>query len=197
MWLAAATVGVTIMPLIMRFAATLDSYSIVAMIDVALVLLTIPQRVGTVIVSAVVPHATKALGKADGLTLTITRREHFVMILPFAVAALIVACTPAVGWGFDLLGRPEYAKATGFLALALLAGPARILYGLVQGVLIAHGEGRFLAVNALLITAVASSVIFTATALGSTMAAFAAFSAACWAVYLSGLLRINHLTVRA
>jgi O-antigen/teichoic acid export membrane protein len=194
LWLGAATVGVTIMPLVMRFAAALDSYSIVAMIDVALVLLTIPQRVGTVIVAAVVPHATRALGEGDGIDLTITRREHAILIIPFVIASLIVAFTPLIGWGFDLLGRPEYSKAAGFLALALLAGPARILYGLVQGVLIAHNEGRFLAVNALVITSVASGLIFATTALGHTMVAFAIFVVACWAVYLNGLTRIHRLT---
>ncbi len=193
MWISAATIGVTVMPLVMRFAAALDSYSIVAMVDVALVLLSIPQRVGTVIVSAVVPHATRALGTHDKVDLLISRREHLVMIVPFVALAAAVAFSPLVRWTFDLLGRPGYAKAAPFLALALLAGPARILYGLVQGVLIARNEARFLAINALSIAVVASGMIFVTTALGKTTVAFAVFAIACWAVYLNGLARIYRL----
>jgi O-antigen/teichoic acid export membrane protein len=192
LWLAAATIGIAAMPLVMRFAAALDSYTVVAMIDVALVLLSIPQRIGTVIVQAVIPHATRAIGSGEG-HLTISRREHLLMIVPFVLAATVVAFTPLVGLMFGVIGRPEYANAAGYLALALLAGPARILYGLVQGILVAHGEGRFLARNSLSITVLASAGIFAAAALGSTMAAFAIFVAACWAVYLNSFLRAKEL----
>ncbi len=193
MWLGAATVGITILPLVLRLAATIDSYTVVAMVDVALVLLSIPQRVGTVMVSAVIPHASRAL-KEGGVNLTISRKEHFFMIVPFVFAALIVAFTPLIPWIFDSLGRPEYAKSSEYLALALLAGPARILYGLVEGVLIAHGEGRFLALNALLITVTAAVLIVVAIVLGSTVAAFAVFTASFWGIYLRGFARVGGLS---
>ena len=81
-----------------------------------------------------------------------------------------------------------------YLALALLAGPARVLYGLVEGVLVANGEGKFLAFNSLSIAIGASVVILTVAALGSMVAAFAVFVVACWAVYVCGLLRIRRLS---
>lgn len=193
LWLGLATMGVALMPLIMRLAATIDSYTVVAMIDVAIVLLAVPQRMGAVIVSAVVPHATRALG-ADKVSLTISRREHVAMIVPFMLAAAVVAFTPIVGWLFDALGRPQYAQSANYLALALLAGPARILYGLVEGVLVAHGEARFLAFNSLSITTAASGLIVASIVMGSTTLAFAIFVSACWAIYLCGLRRIDRLT---
>jgi O-antigen/teichoic acid export membrane protein len=192
MWLGAATAGVAILPLIMRSAAVLDSYTTVAMVDVAIVLLAIPQRIGTVILLAVVPHASRALGRG-GVSLTISRRENLAMIIPFLLAAALVAFTPVVGWLFDALGRPVYARGSGYLALALVAGPVRILYGIVEGLLIAHGDGRFLAVTALSITAAASGMIFAATALGSTFAAFALFVLAYWAIYLCSHARMRRL----
>ncbi len=192
MWLAAATVGVAALPLVIRLAAALDSYTLVAIIDVALVLLAVPQRVGTVLVHAVVPHATRALGKGDA-NLTVSLREHVWMIAPFVLAAGIVAFTPIVGWFFDLLGRPEYAQSAEYLAMALLASPARVLYGVVEGVLIAHSEGRFLALTALGIAAVASGIIFAIAALGGIPAAFAVFVAAFWMIYLVGLARTRAL----
>lgn len=193
MWLGAATVGIALLPLALRLAAALDSYIVVAIIDVALVLLVIPQRMGSIIVAAVVPHAARALEQGD-VGVTMSTREYFVVITPFVFVAIIVAFTPIVGWVFDVIGRPEYRESAEYLALALLAGPARILYGLVEGVLVAHGEGKFLALNSLSITAAASAAIFAAVALGSTVVAFAVFVAACWAVYLCGLQRIKNLT---
>lgn len=191
-WLAAATAAVALLPLIMRVVAVLDSYTVVAFIDIALVLLNIPQRVGAVIVQAVIPHATRALG-TDNASVTISRREHAFLIVPFAAGAAIVAFTPLLGSLFDLLGKSGYGKSADYLALALLAGPARILYGLVQGILIAHGDGRFLARNAWSVTIVASIAMLAATLLGNTMAAFGVFVAACWIIYLVGLARIGYI----
>lgn len=192
MWLGAATAGVALLPLTVRLAAALDSYTVVAIVDVALVLLAVPLRIGAVIVSAVVPHATRAMNKGQ-TSITISRREHLFVIGPFVLAAVVVAYTPIVEWLFDVLGRPEYAKSAIYLALALVAGPARVLYGLVEGVLIAHGEGKFLALNSLSITAGASGTILAAAALGSMVVAFSLFVVACWAVYVCGLRRIGSL----
>lgn len=192
MWLGAATIGISILPLVMRLAATVDSYTVVAIVDVALVLFTIPQRIGAVIVAAVIPHATRAVDKGDA-GITISPREHLIVILPFMLVAAAVAFTPMIHWAVDGLGRPEYAKSADYLALALLAGPARVLYGLVEGMLIAHGETRFIALNASVIAAGASAAILLAAALGSLIIGFAAFVLAFWAIYLCGLRRVEHL----
>jgi len=192
LWLATATAAVTLLPLVLRSAAAIDSYTLVAVIDVAIVLLSIPQRVGAVMLMAVVPHATRALAK-ERIAITISRREHATLIVPFLLCAGLVAFTPIVAWVFDALGRHVYASSADFLALALLAGPARILYGLVEGVLIAYGEGRFLALNALSVTVLASGLIFAAAALGSMKAAFVIFVCAVWAIYLLGLTRLRRL----
>jgi O-antigen/teichoic acid export membrane protein len=191
-WLAAATAAVALLPLIMRVVAVIDSYTAVALIDVALVLFNIPQRMGGVIVQAVVPHATRAVG-TDNVRVTISRREHAIVIIPFAAIAAIVAFTPLLGSMFALVGRPGYGRSADYLALALLAGPARILYGLVQGVLIAHGDGRFLARNAWSVTIVASMAMLIATLLGSTVTAFGIFVVASWVIYCVGLARIAHV----
>jgi O-antigen/teichoic acid export membrane protein len=190
MWLALATGGVAILPLVMRSAATIDSYTVVAVVDVALVLFTIPQRLGTVLVLATTTHASQQLRKGT-LRVMISRREHLVVILPFVVASMLVAFTPAVSSIFDLIGKPAYDKSVVYLALALLAGPPRILYGLVEGVLIARGQGRFLASVATSITVVAAGLIFAAAALGSVEIAFVMFVAAFWMIYLCGLRRVT------
>lgn len=190
LWIALATAGVAVLPLVMRSAAAIDSFTAVAVIDVALILFSIPQRLGTVIVLATTPHASRQ--HRDGhFSVAISGREHVIVILPFLLASAFVAFTPVVDWLFELIDRPEYAQSAPYLALALLAGPARILYGLVEGMLIARGEGRFLALTATSICALASGLIFAAVALGSLDAAFAVFVVAFWLIYLVGLLRVR------
>ncbi len=191
MWIALATAGVAILPVVVRAAAAIDSFTAVAVIDVALILFAIPQRLGTVIVLATTPHASRQ-HKEGGLGVAISGREHLVVILPFVLASAFVAFTPVVDWLFDLLGRPEYDQSAPYLALALLAGPARILYGLVEGILIGRGEGRFLGLTATAISLLASGLIFAAVALGSLDAAFTAFVVAYWSIYLMGLNRVRH-----
>jgi O-antigen/teichoic acid export membrane protein len=191
-WLATATAAVALLPLIMRTVAVIDSYTVVALMDISLVLLNIPQRVGAVIVQAVIPHATRAL-RTGKTSVTISRREHLYLIVPFAIGAAIVAFTPLLSSLFHLIGKPAYARSADYLALAMLAGPARIFYGLVQGVLIAHGDGRFLARNAWSVAIVASIAMLVATLLGSTKAAFGVFVVASWAIYLVGLLRVAYI----
>jgi O-antigen/teichoic acid export membrane protein len=196
MWLCLTTLSLALLPLMLRAAATIDSYTLVAVVDVALVLFAFPQRLGAIIVMAVTPHVSRAIDRG-GLVVSISRRESIAVTIPFVFAAAIVAWTPIVGWLFDSLGRPVYAKSAGYLALALLAGPARILYGMVEGVLIAHGEGRAMALTALSVSAVAAGLIYTATALGSSAVAFAIFALAFWAIYLLGLTRIDRLSASA
>jgi O-antigen/teichoic acid export membrane protein len=195
-WLGVATAAVAGLPLFIRWAAALDSYTAVAVVDVALTLFAIPQRLGTLIVLAVVPHASRAVddGSAD---MRISRRVNYVVVLPFVLAAAVVAFTPVVGSLFRALGRPVYAMSADYLALALLAAPARILYGAVEGVLVAHGEGRYLGRTSAFIAIVASLLMVVTIELAGITMAFAVFVAAYWAIYVVGLVRANGIAGRA
>jgi O-antigen/teichoic acid export membrane protein len=193
MWLGIATVGIAMLPVAVRFAAALHSYTTVAMVDVALLLLSIPLRIGSVLVSAVVPHATRAL-RGGRAVLAISRREQLAVLVPFVLAAVMVASTNVLGAAFGALGRPQYAQGAVYISLALLAGPARVLYGVVEGVLVAHGQGRFLALSSVCVTALGALAIFALAALASMQSAFALFVVSCWAVYLFGARRIRSLS---
>ena len=111
-----------------------------------------------------------------------------------AVIAALIAFTPWTGDLFAAIGRPEYGSSAKYLALALLAGPPRILYGLVESALVAHGDGRFLAFNVLSITGVAAAVMIAAAALGSVTVAFLVFVAAFWLIYAQGMRRVRRLS---
>jgi O-antigen/teichoic acid export membrane protein len=189
-WLGAAAIGVAAVPLTMRFAAALHSYEAAAAVDVALVLFSVPQRIGSVIVAAVVPHATRALARGER-GLGVPGRAQLPLVALFALLAALVAFTPLLGWAARAIGRPAYAGSAPYLALALLAGPARVLYGVAEGVLVARRDGRFLAASSLLVAALASAAILLLAAFAGLVAAFAAFAAACWAVYLWSLWRLS------
>ena len=180
------------MPLIVRTAAAFDSYTLVAVIDVALVLFTIPQRLGTIIVLAAIPRASRAV-QNERPDLTIPLRGELIAIVPFVLAAAAIAFTPWTGDIFTTIGRPEYGSSAKYFALALLAGPPRILYGLVESALVAHGEGRFLAFNVLSVTAVAAVAMIATAALGSVTASFLIFVGAFWLVYIQGRRRVRLL----
>lgn len=195
-WLGMATAGVVALPLTLRVAATVDSYTVVALVDIAIVLLSVPQRIGTIIVFAVVPHATRRL-RESGTNFRISLRENGLVVLPFAILAGIVASTPLVRLVFEGLGRPIYGESADYLAFALIAAPARILYGVVEGVLIAQGDGRFLGITSLLIATASAALIFAAAAVGSILVAFAVFTVALWAIYLTGLMRMSRSPVAA
>jgi O-antigen/teichoic acid export membrane protein len=194
-WLAAATAGLSLLPLIIRAVAAVDSYTVVAIVDVALVLFTVPQRLGTVIVLAAIPRASRAVQEQNA-DLTISFRAHVIAIAPFAALAAIVAFTPLVPSIFEAIDQPAYEQSGKYLALALLAGPARILYGLVEGALVAHGDGRFLAGTVLAITAVAAVLMLASAALGSITAAFVVFAAAFWLIYFVGARRVGRFAMR-
>ena len=63
----------------------------------------------------------------------------------------------------------------------------------MQGVLTGHGEGRFLALNAVAVTGLASGFSFAVAAMGSIVAAFAIVVVGCWVLYLNGLRRIHRI----
>ena len=192
-WIGAATIGIALLPLVVRAAASIDSYTLVAVIDVALIVFAIPQRLGTVIVLAVVPHAS-AIGEGPA-RVTLSLREHVLVTLPFALGACAVAFSPLLNLVFSALGRPLYAKSSTYLALALAAGPARVLYGLVEGVLIARGDARFLARAAIAVAVVASGVILALAGASQMTLAFAVFAAASWVSYLVALARTRRPSV--
>jgi O-antigen/teichoic acid export membrane protein len=189
--LGAATLGVATLPMAMRSAAALDSYSTAAIVDIAILLLALPQRLGTVVLFAIVPHAARSLKRGER-PVQVSSRAHLIVV-PFALGSVLLLATPLARWLFDAAGRPAYAGAGPYLALALLAGPARVLYGVVEGVLIARGEGRFLAVTALSTTVAAAAAMFAAAALGEPLVAFAFYVGACWAIYLRARTRAAQL----
>jgi O-antigen/teichoic acid export membrane protein len=193
LWLAAAAGGLSILPLVLRSAAALDSYTQVAVVDIALLVFMIPQRIGAIVALAVIPHASRAVRRGANV-LRITNRQQVLVAVPFAILALVMLVTPSLEWFFDAIGRPEYNKSTTYIALVMLAGPARVLYGIVAGVLIGHGEGRFLGLNVMAGVVIGATGIAVAALLGSTAAAIIAFVAAVWLMYLVALARFNRLS---
>jgi O-antigen/teichoic acid export membrane protein len=193
LWLAGAAAGIAALPLIMRLAAALDSYTQAAIVDLALVIFNIPQRAGAIVAMAVVPHASRA-ATTGSIGFRISRRQQALAIVPFLFLAVVFAATPAIEWLADAIGRPEYEQSAKYAALVMLAGPARVLYGLTAGILIGQGRARFLCLTVLTVLLAASAVIVVSASQGQTMVAFAVFVAAIWTLYLVTLSRVQRLS---
>jgi O-antigen/teichoic acid export membrane protein len=183
LWLAGAAAGIAALPLVMRLAAALDSYTQAAIVDLALVIFNVPQRAGAIVAMAVVPHASRAAAEGR-MALRLSRSQLALAVVPFALLAVVFAATPVIEWMADAIGRPEYKQSARYAALVMLAGPARVLYGLTAGILIGLGKARFLCLTVLTALFAASAVIVAAAAQGKTMVAFAGFVAAIWALSL-------------
>src|SRR5262249_52390224 len=159
LWLAGAAAGIAALPLIMRLAAALDSYTQAAIVDLALVIFNIPQRIGAIVSMAVVPHASRAATNRTNIAFRISRRQQALAIVPFLILAVVLAATELIEMLADAIGRPEYEQSARYAALVMLAGPARVLYGLTAGILIGHGKGRFLCLTVLSVLFVSSALI--------------------------------------
>jgi O-antigen/teichoic acid export membrane protein len=193
LWLAGAAAGIAALPLVMRLAAALDSYTQAAIVDLALVIFNIPQRAGAIVAMAVVPHASRA-AMQEGIAFRISRRQQALAIAPFLLLAAVFAATPAIEWLADAIGRPQYEQSARYAALVMLAGPARVLYGLTAGILIGHGRAKFLCLVVVTVLVVSSAGIIASASRGATLVAFAVFVAAIWALYLTTLSRAQRLS---
>jgi O-antigen/teichoic acid export membrane protein len=194
LWLAGAAAGIAALPLIMRLAAALDSYTQAAIVDLALVIFNVPQRAGSIIAMAVIPHASQAAGK-ERMALRLTRPQQAIAVVPFVALAIVFAATPVMEWLADAIGRPEYEQSAKYAALVMLAGPARVLYGLSTGILIGHGRARFLCLTVLTVLILSSAVIIVTASQGDTLVAFGVFVAAIWALYLVTFSRAQKLSM--
>lgn len=194
-WLAIAATGMALLPLAARLAASLDSYLEVAIVDIALVVFAVPQRLGALMVAAMAPHASRSI-HFKGAAHRISRREQLLTVAPFLIAAAVLAFTPLVSTVADAIGRPEYSRCGTYLSLVMLAGPARVLYGVAAGILIGHADAKFLALTVTAVTICAATLMFAAAALGEVTVAFAVLIPAFWAIYLILLYRLDHLDAR-
>lgn len=143
-WMTAAALAISMLLLLPRIALAIGSYKEVAFLDLALVLYTIPQRLTSALVLAVIPNAAKA------------QHERVRVVIPSRLDAAIVASAVlvlagALWWSdavpriLDAIGIGGYAAAEPILLILLLALPAEVLFGINSALLQAFGRSRDLA----------------------------------------------------
>lgn len=139
-WLTLGSSYLYILGLAPRLALLHASYASVAVIDIALLMYTVPQRLVASMVTALIPLAARD-----------TRATRFVVIGAVdtvALAALAIALgsllwfTDAVSGVLDAVGLSAYASSADAFVILLVAAPAEILFGYLAALLQAAGESR-------------------------------------------------------
>jgi len=179
-WLGAGMFLTAMLPVVIRAAAALDSYATVAAVDVALTLVAMFQRLGGIVLQALLPHHARAT-KFNASSPAVSLRVALLTSAPFLLLGLVASSTSAPSDLLSLVGASELTEVGPYLGLALLAAPSRLLYGVAQSRLIARDEPHFLAMNALTTTGAGAVMILALAQSGSVLAAFACFAAMSWA----------------
>jgi O-antigen/teichoic acid export membrane protein len=144
LWMTAAALATSMLLLLPRIALAFGSYQEVAFFDLALILYTIPQRLTTALVLAIIPSAAQA--QRERVRVAIPSRLD-AAIVGFAVLGLagVLWWSNAIPQIFDAIGIDGYSAAEPLLLILLLALPAEVLFGINSALLQAFGRSRRLA----------------------------------------------------
>jgi O-antigen/teichoic acid export membrane protein len=143
-WMTSAALATSMLLLLPRIALAFGSYKEVAFFDLALVLYTIPQRLTSALVLAIIPSAAKA--QRQRVRVAIPSRLD-AAIVAFAVLGLagVLWWSEGIPRIFDAIGIGSYAAAEPVLLILLIALPAEVLFGINSALLQAFGRSRRLA----------------------------------------------------
>jgi len=145
-WLTATAASVTLLPVFARAAGAVFSLQVVALIDVALLVFAIAERLGTVVTAGMIPAATERA--ASGAVRMPSRAKKVMLAAGTAFFVVLLAWTDAVPVLLAAFGLARYSAAEPFLLIVLLAAPARILYAVTIGAAVAEGRVRVLSLTA-------------------------------------------------
>jgi O-antigen/teichoic acid export membrane protein len=186
-WLTLSSLLIYIVGLAPRVAFARSAYSDVALVDLALLIYTLPQRFVASFVTALIPLASR-----DDL------EEAFPLpgAADLAIAALIGIAAASILWWTSLptrilvlIGLPAYARAGSLFSIMAAAAPAELVYAYLGGLFQARGESRALAGATAIGVAVSVPLILLASLSGVTAVAVA-FAASYWGLALT--LRVQY-----
>ncbi len=166
-WLSAANLAVIMLAILPRVALAHWSYREVAFFDLALLVYSLPQRLRSSFLVALLPIA--ALEQKRGNRIVVPNLVDLLFITSaFVVLDLMLWVTDAVPRAFGLLHMSTYDPAAPLLLLMLLAAPAELFFGLNSALLQSFGQSRRLTTVTLAVLAVSGLLIPGAARLGST-----------------------------
>jgi hypothetical protein len=172
-WLALANLAVLLLTILPRVSLARFSYREVAIFDLALLVYTIPQRLRSSFLIALLPVA--AVERKRGALMTVPGNADLLLVtVIFLALDGVLWSTHALRVLFSSVGMSAYTGAEPLLLIILLAGPAELFFGLNSGFLQAFGESRRLFF-------VSAGVLLGSTALAPLTSVFGP-------TYLAGLL---------
>lgn len=164
-WLALANVAVLLLAVFPRIALAHFSYREVALFDLALLVYTIPQRLRSSFLVALLPIA--AVERKRGTQITVPGNGDL-MLLTALLLALdgLLWITHAVRFLLVSVGMSAYAGAEPLLLIILLAAPAELFFGLNSALLQAFGESRRLCVVSMVVLGISIALAPLTSVLG-------------------------------
>lgn len=188
-WLTATAASVTLLPVVARAAGAVFSLQVVALIDVALLVFGIAERLGAVVTAGMIPAATERA--ARGAVWVPSPAKKVMLAAGTVFFVVFLAWTGAVPALLAAFGLDRYAAVEPFLLVVLLAVPARILYAVTIGAAVAEGRVRVLSLTAGAVGVVTSGALFMATYV-APLAIPVVLAAGYWALLTIADGRLGH-----
>ena len=181
-WLALANFAVLMLAVLPRVSLVRSSYREVALFDLALLVYTIPQRLRSSFLIALLPIAARERKRGTKITVP-GNRDLLLVTGAFLALDALLWSTHIVRVLLSHVGMSAYVGAEPLLLIILLAAPAELFFGLNSGLLQAFGESRRLSFVAVGVLAVATALSPLAIVLGAKYLAVV-LVAAYWALHL-------------
>jgi O-antigen/teichoic acid export membrane protein len=166
-WLALANLAVLMLTIMPRISLAHSSYREVAVFDLALLLYTIPQRLRSSFLIALLPIAS--VERKRGTRITVPGNVDLALIAGvFLALDGLLWVTHALRFMLAHVGMSAYAGAEPLLLIILLAAPAELFFGLNSGLLQAFGQSRRLCVVSVGVLAVSAALSPLTAVLGTS-----------------------------
>jgi O-antigen/teichoic acid export membrane protein len=166
MWLALANLAVLMLTIVPRIALAHSSYREVALFDLALLVYTIPQRLRSSFLIALLPVAS--VERKRGARITVPGNVDLALVaVAFLALDGLLWATHMLRFIFVHIGMGSYTGAEPLLLIILLAGPAELFFGLNSGLLQAYGQSRRLCAVSVGVLCVSAALSLLTVSLGT------------------------------
>jgi O-antigen/teichoic acid export membrane protein len=190
MWLAMANLAVLMLTIVPRIALAHSSYREVAIFDLALLVYTIPQRLRSSFLIALLPVAS--IERKRGSLITVPGNIDLALVtIFFLLLDGLLWVTHALRFVLIHAGMSSYVGAEPLLLIILLAAPAELFFGLNSGLLQAFGQSRRLCVVSVGVLVISVALCPLTAWLGAWYLA-SVLAGAYWVLHFLSRRMLNH-----
>jgi O-antigen/teichoic acid export membrane protein len=196
-WLTIATFAIYALTLLPRISMAHVSYEQVALLDLALLVYSIPQRLVASFLTALVPLAAGVQARRERVTVP-AALDAAVFLFAFSMLAIVLWQTHAVRHALAVVVPDRYLAAEPLVLVLLAAVPAEALFAVNSGFLQGFGETRRLAATSWGVLVGMAGLLPIAVWLGPAYVA-GVIVIAYWSLYIASraLLRLEQVQERS